>query len=332
MSSPPRLPLAILPTPLVPARQLSLRLGADVWVKRDDLTGFAFGGTKARVVEVLLADALARGHDEIIGCGGSASNLCQALAAAAARGGLRCTLVLYGREAKPTHPNLAAMQRWGAEVVFTGDDDRTTTGAARGMPGHRANPAGRTALRRPRGGATPLGTLAYAAAADELDRQLTERGLDPERIVLPVGSGGTIAGLVVGVSSWSRPTLLTGAVVSRPQPETAAAVNALATAAAQLDDRPPPDPIRLDLVDAIGPGFGRPTPELVAASRLVLDTEGLVVDITYGARAVSVLTSVARDATGPIVLWHTGGWLDAVADLLNREPIADERAARDPDA
>ena len=92
----PRLPLGVLPTPLVRAPRLGTRLGAEVWVKRDDLCGFAFGGHKTRVVEVLLADALAGGHDGIVGCGGPASNLCSTLAAGAAHAGLGCTLVLHG--------------------------------------------------------------------------------------------------------------------------------------------------------------------------------------------------------------------------------------------
>jgi D-cysteine desulfhydrase len=285
-------------------------------VKRDDLCGFAFGGHKTRVVEVLLADALAGGHDEIVGCGGPASNLCPTLAAGAAHAGLGCTLVLHGGRPDRVHPNLAAMERWGAEVVFTGDPDRASTdGAAHRLVAQRAQ-RGRHPYLVPRGGATSLGALAYAAAADELAQQLSEQDLDPETVVLPVGSGATTAGLLAALSGWSRATRLTGAVVSRPVLDTLTAVTALAAAAARLSGRPTPDERRLDLVDAIGPGFGRSTPQLEAATRLALDAEGLVVDITYGARALAVLAARCGDATGPIVFWHTGGALDAVADLL----------------
>lgn len=310
-----RLSLAVLPTPLVPARRLGEHLGVEVWVKRDDLIGFAFGGTKTRAVDVVIGDAVARGHDELIGCGGPASNLCATLAAAAARADIPCTLVLFGSSPGPSHPNLSAMERWGARVIFTGVPDRASTEPCAGLIAAERASCGRHPFVVPRGAAIPLGVLSYASAADELDEQLTTAGIDPDCIVLPVGSGATIAGLLIGVSSWSRPTRLTGAVVSRPLADTAMTVETLATSAARCGRRPRPDLGRLELVDAIGPGFGVPTPDLRDAVALALRTEGIVVDITYGARALAVVGDLARRATGPIVLWHTGGWLDAVADL-----------------
>ena len=96
---PARFPLAVLPTPLVAAPRLSEALEREVWIKRDDLTGFAFGGNKVRPLEVLVADALDRGCDHMVGCGGPASNLGPALAAAAGTAGLGCTIVLFGRRA-----------------------------------------------------------------------------------------------------------------------------------------------------------------------------------------------------------------------------------------
>src|SRR5262249_15488503 len=117
----------VLPTPLVPAPRLGTHLGLDLWLKRDDLIGFAFGGTKTRAVDVIMSDALARGHDEVIGCGGPASNLCATLAAAAAQARIPCTLALFGSGHGAPHPNLSAMRRWGAQVVFTGMSDRASS-------------------------------------------------------------------------------------------------------------------------------------------------------------------------------------------------------------
>jgi 1-aminocyclopropane-1-carboxylate deaminase/D-cysteine desulfhydrase-like pyridoxal-dependent ACC family enzyme len=311
-----RYPLGVLPTPLVPALRLSAALRTEVWVKRDDLIGFAFAGNKTRPLEVLVADALAHGHDILMGCGGPASNFCQGLAAAARVAGLGCHLVLYGEPPGRVHPNLAAMRRFGAEVVFTGDPDRSST------PRHAADlacyleAAGHRPYLLARGGSTPLGATAYARAADELAGQLAALDLRPRSIALPVGSGGTIAGLLAGTASWDRPTVLTGAVVSRTMAETRDEVLGLARGAARLVGGPEPTEARLHLVDAIGAGCGQGGPETTAGADLALATEGLIVDRSYGSRSLALLGAALGPADGPVILWHTGGWLGAVAELM----------------
>jgi D-cysteine desulfhydrase len=125
VSRPPRFPLTALPTPLQPAVRLSAALaGPPILVKRDDLTGFALGGNKARKLEYLLGDALATGCDVLLTGGGPDSNHCQAAAAAARVAGLACELVLYGDEPRQPRVNLALARRSGASVSFTGDRDR----------------------------------------------------------------------------------------------------------------------------------------------------------------------------------------------------------------
>ena len=160
LTPPDRFPLAVLPTPLVRAPRLSAAVERDVWIKRDDLTGFALGGNKVRALEVLMADALDQRCDHVVGCGGPGSNLCSALAAAAATAGLACTLVLHGDEPTITHPNLALMRAFGARIGFTGDPDRAST------PGHAAGAADRLRAAGchpyvvPRGAASGLGATA----------------------------------------------------------------------------------------------------------------------------------------------------------------------------
>src|SRR5512132_4153783 len=120
MSRPASYPLTTLPTPLVRAERLERALGLPpLWVKRDDLIGFALAGNKARQLEVLLADALGRGCDTLLTGGGPASNFCQAAAAAARVAGLACVLVLYGQEPAVPPPNLALARAVGARVLFT---------------------------------------------------------------------------------------------------------------------------------------------------------------------------------------------------------------------
>lgn len=309
MTAVARFPLAVLPTPLVRAPRLGAALGREVWIKRDDLTGFAFGGNKVRPLEVLVADALDRRCDHVVGCGGPGSNLCSALAAAAATAGLDCTLVLYGAEPASAHPNLATMRAFGAQIVFTGDADRSATPehAARIADGLRAG--GCRPYLVPRGAACGLGATAYAFAACELADQLT---FAPAHVVAAVGSGGTVAGLLAGWATAGLPGALVGVAVSRPLAETRREITRLAGDAADVLGVGAPTIDRLVLVNGLGAGFGRPDPTTCKASRLALRTEGVVADTTYTARAVAALGSLA----GPIVLWHTGGWLGFVGDAM----------------
>jgi 1-aminocyclopropane-1-carboxylate deaminase/D-cysteine desulfhydrase-like pyridoxal-dependent ACC family enzyme len=310
VKAPDRFPLAVLPTPLVPAPRLSIALDREIWVKRDDLTGFAFGGNKVRTLEVLVADALAHGADHLVGSGGPGSNLCTAVAAAAATAGLRCTLVLYGPPPVAPHPNVAVMRAFGAEVVFTGDPDRAATPRHAAVVTAGLVTAGHRPYELPRGAATGLGATAYALAAEELAEQLA---FAPANVVIPVGSGGTVAGLLAGWGACALPGRIVGVAVSRPLTEAHAEVARLAREAASLVGIEAVALDRLHLVDGIGAGFGVAAPSTQDAARLALRTEGLLADATYVARAVAVLGTLEP----PIVLWHTGGSLGAVADAMN---------------
>jgi D-cysteine desulfhydrase len=309
VTPPARFPLAVLPTPLVHAPRLSAALEREVWIKRDDLTGFALGGNKVRPLEVLIADALDQRCDHIVGSGGPSSNLCPALAAAAATAGLACTLVLYGVEPAIAHPNLTMMRAFGARTVFTGDPDRAST------PGHAVDTAAR--LRAggsgpylvPRGAASGLGAAAYALAAQELASQLTFR---PAHVVAAVGSGGTVAGLLAGWATFGLSGTLVGVAVSRPLAETHREITRLSCEAAGVLGAAAPASDRLRLLDGLGAGFGRADRTTREAACLALRTEGVVADTTYVARAVAALGSLG----GPLVLWHTGGWLGFVGDAM----------------
>ncbi|MGH9289438.1 MAG: 1-aminocyclopropane-1-carboxylate deaminase/D-cysteine desulfhydrase, partial [Acidimicrobiales bacterium] len=298
-----------LPTPLVHAPRLSAALETDVWIKRDDLTGFALGGNKVRAMEVLMADALGQRCDHVVGCGGPGSNVCSALAAAAATAGLACTLVLHGREPAIAHPNLAMMRAFGARIKFTGDPDRAST------PEHAAGAADRLRARGchpyvvPRGAASVLGAAAYALAAEELASQLTFR---PAHVVAAVGSGGTLAGLLAGWGTFGLSGTLVGVAVSRPLGETRREVIRLSREAASTLGTAAPAIDRLRLLDGLGAGFGRADRTTCEAAHLALRTEGILADTTYVARAVAALGSLG----GPVVLWHTGGWLGCVGDAM----------------
>jgi 1-aminocyclopropane-1-carboxylate deaminase/D-cysteine desulfhydrase-like pyridoxal-dependent ACC family enzyme len=336
-----RVRLAALPTPLVGAPRLAEALGAGaLYVKRDDLTGFAFAGNKARPLEFLLAGAIADGADTLVTGGAPGSNFCAAAAAAAQRAGLRCELVIAGPPSPPGAA-LALAMSWGATVRWTGTPERESVDA--GLPRAAAELAarGQRPYLIPRGGATGLGAAGYALAARELREQLAGHGVDSARVVVAVGSGGTLAGLVVGHVLLGRPWTLVGASVSRPPEEAAARVLALAReclrvlartgpaglrpgwpdlgneAGPAFSEQPGPTPGGeagpgdVVVTDARGPGHGLPSPEGTAVAELAMRTEGLMVDPVYTAKALALLPRYAGG--GNVVFWHTGGGLDNVA-------------------
>lgn len=308
-----RTPLAVLPTPLAEAPRLAEALGVgSLFVKRDDLTGFAFGGNKARPLEFLVADAISAGADTLLTGGAAGSNFCAAAAAAARRAGLGCELVIAGPPASPG-PALALALSWGAVVRWTGVPARDSVDA--GLPAAAAEleARGRRPYLIPRGGATGLGAIGYALGAAELHEQLAGRGLRDVRVIVPVGSGGTLAGLVAGHVLLGRPWTLAGCSASRPPQAAARQVLTLASQCLGLLEADPAGVGLADvtIVDARGPGHGLASAEGFVAAEQAIRTEGLMVDPVYTAKALAMVPRFA--GAGSVVYWHTGGVLDAVA-------------------
>jgi D-cysteine desulfhydrase len=313
----PRLGLAALPTPLVRAGRAESALGSEpIWIKRDDLTGFALAGNKARKLEFLLGDALERDRDVVVTGGGPRSNHCQATAAAARVAGLPCHVIMYGSEPARAPANLRLVRAFGAEVSFTGDPDRSSVDAAIEEAAASLTAAGKRPATIPRGGASPLGAAGYALAAGELADQLAAANVEPSAVVVATGSSGTQAGLVAGCASQRRPWRIVGASVSRGPKESERRVLELARGCADLVDLPPPDPADVEVRDARGSGYGRPSPQGAEAAELFARTEGLLLDRTFTAKAAGVLIDMIRAGEdGPFVFIHTGG----VATILDEE-------------
>jgi 1-aminocyclopropane-1-carboxylate deaminase/D-cysteine desulfhydrase-like pyridoxal-dependent ACC family enzyme len=309
---PARVGLTALPTALQRAPRLERHLGAaPIWVKRDDLTGFVVAGNKARKLELLIADARAQRADALVTGGGPASNHCAAAAAAGRVAGLACHLVLYGSEGAE-HPNLALARSCGATISFTGDDDRGSVDERLQAVAARLRDRGLRPYVVGRGGASPLGVAAYALAARELGRQLARAEVRDALVVVAAGSCGTLAGLAAGNSIGRLGWRLVGASVSRPVEECEARTAELAGAACRaLGERAPLT--TPEIVDARGPGYGRPSEEGGAAAELALATEGLLLDPTFTAKAFAAGIDLARrDAGRPLVLVHTGGLVSAL--------------------
>ncbi len=315
-----RFPLALLPTPLVPARRLERALDAPpIWIKRDDLTGFATAGTKTRPLEFLIGDACASGNEVIVATGSPSSYLCAVAALAARTAGLGCDVLYPGDPPTPLPLTVRVARAAGARLRFDPTLAREDLDTAVVQYADELTSSGRPAYPMPRGGATALGALGCAYGAQELAAQCADLRLQPAAVVVATGSGGTQAGLVAGQVGFGLPLRVIGASVSRPVHESRANVLALAQACAHLMRRAEPTPSDVDVRDALGPGFGVAAGDDRHSADLALRCEGLLLDDTYTAKAMTVLRQLVRDGiAGPIVFWHTGGHLAAL-ETLGRE-------------
>lgn len=287
-----------------------------MFIKRDDLTGFALAGNKARKLEFIVADAIVCGADTIVTGGGPGSNHCQATAVAAAVAGLGCHLVLYGHEPATDTINVSIARACGASLTFTGSADRSTVDRTIAEVAERLRSEGRAPYVVPRGGATPLGAAAYTFAAFELADQLRDHEVDSATVILASGSCGTQAGLEAGKAIRGLRWEIVGAAVSRPVDECRERVVSLAEGAMELLGVPGELGHDVRLVDARGLGYGEPSGEGDDAVLRCLRTEGLLLDPTFTAKAFAVLLRMVEDGhQGPIVFLHTGGTTTALERL-----------------
>jgi D-cysteine desulfhydrase family pyridoxal phosphate-dependent enzyme len=308
-----RVPLGVpLPTPVQPMDRLGEELGLGpgrLWVKRDDLTGLAGGGNKARKLQHLCADALDQRCDVLVTGGGPQSNHVRMTAGAANLLGLDCVIVLAGDDRGTPTGNLVLDRLLGPGVVWAGPLDYYGLEAAIEAEAHRLRSAGRRAYTVPIGGASDIGALGYVDAASELLEQVPQLSL----VVVGDGSGGSHAGLAAGLGSLD---LVLGVDSgTRPDLDDAVPAMAVATAAvAGLDA--PTGAVRIDH-DRVGAGYGRPTDDCLEALRLAARTEGLLLDPVYSGKAMAGLVAASRDgrlpAHGAICFVATGG-LPAIFD------------------
>lgn len=303
-----RLSLAQLPTPLEHLERLSEALGLEVWMKRDDLTGFAMGGNKVRKLEYLMFEALRAGADTVLTSGALQSNHARQTAAAAARLGLSSVLVLaeavQGRtQAYATGGNLMLDRLVGSEIrrVPYGEDPAQAIETVV----RELEASGRKVFVIPVGGSNVTGALGYRQAAQELDAQLVASGLSPSQIVTASGSAGTQAGLILGTSV---PVL--GISVSSTSEDLSEKVRGLVEGAATVYGFT--DALSREvLVDDrfVGPGYGQPTAEMREAVAMLASLEAIFLDPVYSGKAMAGLVSLARERAlkGPVVFLHTGG-------------------------
>jgi D-cysteine desulfhydrase len=319
--APARLSLARLPTPLQSSARLGASLGLSLWWKRDDLTGVELSGNKIRKLEFLLAEAEAQNADTVITCGGVQSNHCRATALAAAQRGLRCVVLL--RVADPSSPppleaNSLMDRLAGAEIRYLSFDEYRRRDQVFAAVTAALEAEGRRVYAIPEGGSNALGAWGYIQAMAELRGQLPD---NPVTIVYPAGSGGTGAGIELGLRllGWGQARALGFAVCDDSQffKQQIAAI-ALATAERwELDLRIPADEI--EIIDRyMGPGYAQSTPEMLETIGRVARTDGIILDPVYTGKAFFGLEQEARSGRWPksersgsedmrVVFLHTGG-------------------------
>ena len=302
----PRIPMAQLPTPVAHLRRLSSALGGpELWVKRDDQTGLAFGGNKARKLELLVAEAEAQDARTLITRGAVQSNHCRQTAAAAAARGLHSILVLSGGPPATPNGNLLLDRLLGAEIVWAHEQNPQAMLEATFA---RAEAEGRRPYLVPYGGSSPLGASAYALALQECLAQVL-----PDWIVLASSSGGTQAGMVAGARLLGFEGRILGISVDQPAAALRSEVARLATeVCALLGQAAPVDPGSVLVEDRFAaPGYAVLTSLEREAISVFSRQEGILLDPVYTGRAAGALLTLAKEgrfASGQRVLfWHTGG-------------------------
>ena len=308
MSPIPRLSLAHLPTPIEELPRLSGMLGGPrLLVKRDDLTGLAFGGNKTRKLEFLVAEAQERGAKMLLTGGAIQSNHCRQTAAAAARHGLECTLVLNGEMPKEPSANILLDRLFGAKLVSVAD--RRDRDYVLQDTFDQAVAAGMHPYFIPYGGSSSTGALGYTFAMQEF----LEQGVHADWIVFGTSSGGTHAGLLLGQRMFGFEGKVLGISIDESAEWLKKHVSALASSASEkLGPRiefGPADVLAND--EYCAAGYGVLTEAERGAVSLFARAEGLLLDPVYTGRAAAGLIDMIQKGffkDGETVLfWHTGG-------------------------
>jgi D-cysteine desulfhydrase family pyridoxal phosphate-dependent enzyme len=316
LESIPRIALSAYPTPLEPLVRLSAELGRPVFIKRDDSLGPAMGGNKTRKLEYLLADAQRRVQRKIVTFGGLQSNHARLTAAAANSLGMEAHLLYF--ENRPTRliGNLLINQMLGAKmhfIPFGGGGGMTLEASIR-----LARLVGLVLVGRhyfiPVGGHNWLGCLGYVRAALELDQQVRALGLEKPHLVLAAGSGGTLAGLLAGLSLCRSEIQPLGIDVGKLWKAFPESIAALATQiCVRLGEPQKITPRQVPLIEEIyvGGKYGVPSADGQSALKRLARTEGILLDPVYTAKAFAgMLGEIKQGHLGqkdPVIFLHTGG-------------------------
>ncbi|MBI3454547.1 MAG: D-cysteine desulfhydrase family protein [Candidatus Rokubacteria bacterium] len=310
---PDRLRLAYAPTPIEPLPRLGERLGVELYVKRDDLTGFAESGNKVRKLEFLVREALDQGADTLVTVGALQSNCARATAAVAARLGLRCVLGLRGERPPEADGNLLLARLFGAEAVFVPPEEVDQPDALFARLATEVRRRGGRPYLIPESGSNELGVLGYAAVVEELVAQIAAGAPEPDALVIAAWSGGSLAGLYLGKAFFGLRAEIWGVPIAFEAEAIRDYVWTTVRKAASrfgFDVSLPREAIRLiDGYQGLGRAMTR-REELVMVRQAAREA-GLLLDPVYTAKAFLALADVARRDPGRlgrrVLFLHTGG-------------------------
>ena len=309
-----RFRLAQLPTPIEELKSLSRELGGpELLIKRDDQTGLALGGNKTRKLEFLVGQALEQRADTLVTVGAAQSNHCRQTAAAAARAGLRCELLLNGTKPELPNGNLLLDVLLGARIHWVQRSERE---AKLSQISDELRKQGDKPYVIPVGGSNGVGATGYVLAMMELAEQLNGMNRRVDHVVFASSSGGTQAGIVVGAKVTGFKGKLHGVSIDRDDSESATYEGELADIANETAKY-----VGFDAqfaagdftvaYDYLGGGYGIVSDLEREAIRLLASREGIVLDPVYTGRAMGALLDLIRkkafrpDET--VLFWHTGG-------------------------
>lgn len=312
----PRVGLTNLPTPLQPMKRLTEFLGGpQIWVKMEDATGLGFGGNKLRKLDYILHEALSQNADVIVSGGVVQSNSQRQVAAAAAKLGIECQLIVYhGRLTPPTDTyetsgNALLNRIYGAklhDLPWSGDRNKAIEELALKLKND-----GRRPYVVPYGASNALGACAYTSAVIEIENQSRANGFKPDAIVHCSGSGGTQAGLVVGATACLPGTRVVGIDIDAEPDRVKADVIRYARAAAEM--------LEVNFLETdvevvagyAGPAYGVPHQETLDAIHLAGRLEAMVLDPVYSGKGLAGLIALIREnrwaKDDHVIFIHTGG-------------------------
>ena len=317
------------PTPLEPLDRLSEELGGPrIWLKRDDCTGLATGGNKTRKLEFLMAQAIEQGADTVLTYGAVQSNHARQTAAACAKLGLACHLLLSERvdwphESYMRQGNVLLDKLFAAQLHICSVDD---VAATRKTLLQQFADANRSVFEIPAGGSSPRGALGYSRCLQELASQCEAQDIAPDMIVHASASAGTQAGLVFGRSLLDIDCYVLGINVFHPDPQTlkdrvAFIVNGMFDTWSEIRAL---RPLQIDVNHAyFGDAYGIPTKACIDAINIAAQFEGILFDPVYSGKALAALIDQINLGNlghlSDVVLLHTGGSasLGAYADAFD---------------
>ncbi len=300
---PDKIPLGIFPTPIQKLSNISRELGANIYVKRDDMTGIALGGNKVRKLEYLLFEARKQGAEVVFTTGGAQSNHAMLTAACANKIGMTPILILKKKGVTDKKGNRLLESLMSTDVRFMDTNSYDDIYAEMDRVGESLK---KPYYKIPCGGSNALGTVGYVNCVKEI----AEQGFSFDRIICAEGSGGTIAGLALGAKIFMPSCRVTGMMVDK-DPFDEITPRLMREAAEILKADIEISKEDFDLIDMCGPGYAVASKEGNEAVSLMAEKEGIFLDPVYTGKAFAGLVQMAKEGKlqkdENILFLHSGG-------------------------